>query len=212
MKRIRIGRRRARSERPWPGALSPDPREPGHRPGQGARAGRAFRKGGREMIAWTAGRLWLAARTVIRAVRMANDEQVYMWECLLLTSGAAPLTAAGRCAGLLRWTVTGSSAATCRPRTRAKRGGNPGWRPRARIPASAPPADPPRGRPEYARKGPRLKQLQVSGFGVRIRAGPLIMQAPAEVMRGPRRSQNSGSQLAGETRRRRRGGGEGAPA
>ena len=28
MKRIRIERRRARSERPWPEALSPDPRDP----------------------------------------------------------------------------------------------------------------------------------------------------------------------------------------
>ena len=60
---------------------------------------RAFRKVGREMIAWVGRRLWLAARTVIRAVRMANDEQVYMWECVLLTSGAAPLSAAGP----LRW-------------------------------------------------------------------------------------------------------------
>jgi hypothetical protein len=48
-----------------------------------------------------------------------------------------------RCAGFRRWTVTGSSAATCRPRTRAKRAGNPGWRPRAKIPVPAPPADPP---------------------------------------------------------------------
>ena len=46
------------------------------------------------MIAWTGRCLWLAVRTVIRAVRMAHDEQVYMWECVLLTSGAAPLTAA----------------------------------------------------------------------------------------------------------------------
>ena len=30
---------------------------------------------------------------------MANDQQVYMWECVLLTSGAAPLTTAGP----LRW-------------------------------------------------------------------------------------------------------------
>ena len=51
------------------------------------------------MIAWAGGCLRLAARTVIRAVRMANHEQVYMWECVLLTSGAAPLTAAGP----LRW-------------------------------------------------------------------------------------------------------------
>jgi hypothetical protein len=28
MKRIRIGRKRARSERPWLEALSPDPRDP----------------------------------------------------------------------------------------------------------------------------------------------------------------------------------------
>jgi hypothetical protein len=38
--------------------------------------------------------LRLAVRTVIRAVGMAHDEQVRMWECILLTSGAAPLTAA----------------------------------------------------------------------------------------------------------------------
>jgi hypothetical protein len=63
---------------------------------------RAFRKGGREMIAWVGRRLWPAARTVIRAVRMANDEQVYMWECVLLTSGAAPLSAAGP----LRWVAS----------------------------------------------------------------------------------------------------------
>jgi hypothetical protein len=60
---------------------------------------RAFRKGGRDMIAWVGRRLWLAARMAIRAVRMANDEQVYMWECVLLTSGAVPLSAAGP----LRW-------------------------------------------------------------------------------------------------------------
>jgi hypothetical protein len=59
----------------------------------------AFRKGAREMMAWAGRRLWLAVRTVIRAVRMAHDEQVYMWECILLTSGAVPLTAAGP----LRW-------------------------------------------------------------------------------------------------------------
>ena len=65
----------------------------------GARADRAFRKGARDMIAWVGRRLWLAARTVIRAVKMAHHEQVRMWECVLLTSGAAPLTAAGP----LRW-------------------------------------------------------------------------------------------------------------
>ena len=51
------------------------------------------------MMAWAGRRLWLAARTVIRAVTMAHHEQVYAWECILLTSGAAPLTAAGP----LRW-------------------------------------------------------------------------------------------------------------
>jgi hypothetical protein len=51
------------------------------------------------MIAWAGRRLWLAVRTVIRAVRMAHHEQVSMWECILLTTGAAPLTAAGP----LRW-------------------------------------------------------------------------------------------------------------
>ena len=66
---------------------------------QAARADRAFRKGGRDMIAWAGRRLSLAVRTVIRAVRMAHHEQVSMWECILLTSGAAPLTAAGP----LRW-------------------------------------------------------------------------------------------------------------
>jgi len=51
------------------------------------------------MMAWAGRRLWLAAWTVIRAVTMAHHEQVRMWECILLTSGAAPLTAAGP----LRW-------------------------------------------------------------------------------------------------------------
>jgi hypothetical protein len=51
------------------------------------------------MMAWAGGRLWLAVRMVIRAVRMAHDSQVSMWECVLLTSGVAPLTAAGP----LRW-------------------------------------------------------------------------------------------------------------
>jgi hypothetical protein len=51
------------------------------------------------MIAWAGRRLWLAVRTVIRAVAMAHHEQVRMWECILQTSGAAPLTAAGP----LRW-------------------------------------------------------------------------------------------------------------
>src|SRR3974377_494991 len=57
------------------------------------------RKGARELMAWAGPRLWPAVRTVIRAVRLAHHEQVSMWECVLLTSGAAPLTAAGP----LRW-------------------------------------------------------------------------------------------------------------
>jgi len=78
MNRIRIGRPGARSERPRPRALPP---------------------GARAMMAWTGRRLWLAVRTIIRAVTMAHHEQVRMWECILETSGAAPLTAAGP----LRW-------------------------------------------------------------------------------------------------------------
>jgi len=99
MNRIRIGRPGARSERRWPGALWPDPPDPDIARATGARSGREFRKAAREMMAWAGRRLWLAIRTVIRAVRLAHDEQVRMWECVLLTSGAAPLTAAGP----LRW-------------------------------------------------------------------------------------------------------------
>ena len=92
MNRIRIGRPRAR-------ALPPDPAGPDIVRAKGARADRAFRKGARDLMACAGRRLWLAAWTVIRAVRMAHHEQVRMWECILLTSGAAPLTAAGP----LRW-------------------------------------------------------------------------------------------------------------
>ena len=98
MNRIRIGRPGARSERPWPGALSPDPPDPDIARATGARADRAIRKAARDMRAWV-GRRWQASRMVIRAVTMAHHEQVGMWECILLTSGAAPLTAAGP----LRW-------------------------------------------------------------------------------------------------------------
>jgi len=96
MNRIRIGRPRARSERPWPRALAPDPHIVRVK---GARPDPAFRNGAGDVIAWVSRCLWLAVRTVIRAVRMAHDEQVRMWECILLTSGTAPLTAAGP----LRW-------------------------------------------------------------------------------------------------------------
>jgi hypothetical protein len=90
MNRIRIGRPRGR-------ALSPDPPDPDI-----ARARHAFRKGARGLMAWAGRRLRLAVRTVIRAVSMAHHEQVSMWECVLLTSGAAPLTAAGP----LRWVLS----------------------------------------------------------------------------------------------------------
>ena len=99
MNRIRIRRPRARTERPWPTALSPDPPGPGIVRATGARADRAVGKGARDMLAWVGRCLWLAVRTVIRAVQMAHHEQVYAWECVLLTSGVAPLTAAGP----LRW-------------------------------------------------------------------------------------------------------------
>ena len=92
MNPIRIGRPKAQP-------LSPDPPDPGIVRATGARADRAFRKGARELMAWAGRRLWLAAWTMIRAVKIAHHEQVCMWECILLTSGAAPLTAAGP----LRW-------------------------------------------------------------------------------------------------------------
>jgi len=57
------------------------------------------RTGGQDVMARAGRRLWRAVRTVIGAVAMAHHEQVRMWECILLTSGAAPLTAAGP----LRW-------------------------------------------------------------------------------------------------------------
>jgi hypothetical protein len=53
----------------------------------------------------------LAVQAVIREVRMAHDEQVRMWECILLTGGAAPLTAADRLRWFGRWTVTGFPSA-----------------------------------------------------------------------------------------------------
>ena len=92
------------------------------------------------MMGWAGRRPWLAVRTVIRAVTMAHHEQVRMWECVLLTSGAAPLSAAGP----LRWVrsldgyrLAGSYLPAQDP---AERGGNPGRRPPPKIPASAPPA------------------------------------------------------------------------
>jgi hypothetical protein len=51
------------------------------------------------MMAWAGRCLWLVVRMVSRAAAMAHHEQVRMWECILETSGAAPLTAAGP----LRW-------------------------------------------------------------------------------------------------------------
>ena len=99
MNRIRIGWPGARSERRWPWALCPGPPDPDVVRAAGARADRAVGKGARGMLAWAGRCPWLAVRTVIRAVQMAHHEQVRMWECILETSGTAPLTAAGP----LRW-------------------------------------------------------------------------------------------------------------
>ena len=92
MNRIRIRRPRAQ-------APSPDPPDPDIGRPTGARADRAFRAGARDLMACAGRLLWLAAWTVIRAVRMAHHEQVRMWKYILLTSRAAQLTAAGP----LRW-------------------------------------------------------------------------------------------------------------
>jgi hypothetical protein len=102
MNRIRIGRPRARSQRPWPGHSPPDPPAPDTVQAKSDRADRVFRKGARDMMARAGRHLWLAVRMVIRAVKMAHHEQVCMWECVLLTSGAAPPTAAGP----LRWVAS----------------------------------------------------------------------------------------------------------
>jgi len=99
MNRIRIGRSGARRGRPWPrrcpGLTGPATVPPA----TGVRADRAVGKGAGGMLAWAGRCLWLVVRAVIRAVGMAHHEQVRMWECVLLTSGAAPLSAAGP----LRW-------------------------------------------------------------------------------------------------------------
>ena len=102
MNRIRIGRPRARSHRPWPGHSPPDPPDPDIVQAKSTRADRAVREGARDMMAWAGRRLRLAVRMVIRAVKMAHHEQVSMWECVLLTSGASPLSAAGP----LRWVAS----------------------------------------------------------------------------------------------------------
>ena len=99
MNRIRIGRPGARRGRPWPGARSPGPPDPGIVRATGARADRGVGKRARGISAWVGRRLWLAIRTVIRAAGMAHHEQMCAWECILLTGGVAPLTAAGP----LRW-------------------------------------------------------------------------------------------------------------
>lgn len=99
MNHIRIGRPGARSGRPCSGALSPNPPDPAIVRSAGVPADRAFSKAARCTMAWAGRCLWLAARPVICAVRMAHHEQVRMWECVLLTSGTVPLTAVGP----LRW-------------------------------------------------------------------------------------------------------------
>ena len=99
MNRIRIGRPGTRSARPRPGTPSPDQPDPDIVRATGARPDCAFRKATQAMTAEAGRRLWLVVRVVIGAVAMALHEQVRMWECILQTSGAAPLTAAGP----LRW-------------------------------------------------------------------------------------------------------------
>jgi hypothetical protein len=95
MNHIRIARPGARSGRPWPAAPSPGLPDPDIVRATGARLGRAVRTAARDLIARAGRRLWPAARAGIRAVTMAHHEQVRMWECILETSGTAPLTAAG---------------------------------------------------------------------------------------------------------------------
>lgn len=51
------------------------------------------------MTARAGRRLQVVIRTVIRAVRTANDQQVHMWDSVLLTSRETPLVATGP----LRW-------------------------------------------------------------------------------------------------------------
>ena len=99
MKRIRIGRRRPGANAGGPGHSRRTRETPDIVQGTGARADRAFRNGVRTTIAWTGRCLWLAAWTVIRAVKMAHDQQVQMWECVLTTSGTVPPSAADP----LRW-------------------------------------------------------------------------------------------------------------
>jgi hypothetical protein len=98
MRRTRIRRSRVRSKRPWLEALSPDPRDPDVVRGQGTRADHAFQPGAGKCPPGR-GRARLAVQTVIREARTANNEQVYTWECVLLTRKAAPVTATGP----LRW-------------------------------------------------------------------------------------------------------------
>jgi hypothetical protein len=51
------------------------------------------------MIVCVGRRVRRAVRTVIRAVKKAQDEQVYMWECIVRANRAVPQAATGR----LRW-------------------------------------------------------------------------------------------------------------
>ena len=81
MNHIHIGRPGTRSEHSRPAALSSSP------------------PAARTMMTWTGRCLWLAVRPVISAVKLAHNEQVRMWECVLATSGVAPLTTLGP----LRW-------------------------------------------------------------------------------------------------------------
>jgi hypothetical protein len=99
MNRIHIRHPATRSGHPWPGALSSSPPDPGIVQNPDTPADRAFPKAARGMMAWAGRCLWLAVRPVICAARMAHNEQVRMWECVLFPSGVVPLTAVGP----LRW-------------------------------------------------------------------------------------------------------------
>ena len=99
MNRFRIGRPGGPQRTPVARGTVAGSARPGHRPGHGRWRGPRGpqRRPGHDGLGRP--RPWLAVRTVIRAVTMAHHEQVRMWECVLLTSGAAPLSAAGP----LRW-------------------------------------------------------------------------------------------------------------
>jgi hypothetical protein len=182
MSRIRIGGPGARSGRPWPGALSPGPPYPGIARGTGAGTGRAVRNGARDMTAWAGRRLWLAVRTVIRAVTMAHHEQVRMWECILLTSGGAAIR--GRSSAL--GPVAGRVPAGRQPPA------SPGPGRNGAVTRAG--GRPPRSRPRH-----RQRLLHIPGRGCGARITRSIYRAPAtsSVDRHRAQSRRSGRSHSG---------------